>query len=310
MRCCLALSLTVSLLGLAPLARAAETTAAASFPTAQAAFEAGTAALRSMDLVKAREALEQGLKLSPDPTLKGRIYRTLRTPYRALPDVDLYVTAEEYIIRNPQSPAERSVSRGALVSHVTARARAREVAERFETQLKSDPDDRTALYVLSGFYAGSLKQPQRAVELTERLLALNKKQGETPDLELSVQLAQQYLKVDRPKDAAELYEKLAALDPGQSPWCLKDAAAAWLKANDKPHALAAAKTAAAGAPDTRSGLLTHFWHRGLGEVFLAVGEPALAVPQLQKAVDTATIEGYKQDCARLLEEARKLSAAG
>ena len=46
----------------------------------------------------------------------------------------------------------------------------------------------------------------------------------------------------------------------------------------------AAKKSAASAPEKRSMLLTYFWHRGVADVFLDSGEPALAIPHYQQAI--------------------------
>ena len=56
--------------------------------------------------------------------------------------------------------------------------------------------------------------------------------------------------------------------------------------------------------EERSKQLTHFWHRALGELFLDTGEFKRAVEQLEKAVQTTDLDGYKKDCQKKLEEAR------
>lgn len=99
--------------------------------------------------------------------------------------------------------------------------------------------------------------------------------------------------------------KLAAVGEHLRPFHFKEAAVAWLKAQDKQKALITARTAIAGPADMRTDLLPHSWHRHLGEVFLATGEYRLAIEQLEKAIAKATVEGYKRECEKKLEEARK-----
>ena len=64
----LAVSLAVCLLHLAPPVHAQGAAVQAPFATAQAAYRAGTTALRSMDLTRAQDALEQALKAYAPPS--------------------------------------------------------------------------------------------------------------------------------------------------------------------------------------------------------------------------------------------------
>jgi tetratricopeptide (TPR) repeat protein len=171
--------------------------------------------------------------------------------------------------------------------------------------LKKDPKDATVLYILSGIHADLLNNPKRAAELTERLAQTTKDTGGKVDARLSSQLAVQYVKSGKFKQGAELYEELASSDAKSKSQHLKDAAVAWLKAGEKEKACAAAKAAAAGPPDDRSKLLTHFWHRQLGDVFLATGEYRLAIEHLEKAAEKTDIEGYRKDCQKKIEQAKQ-----
>ena len=57
----------------------------------------------------------------------------------------------------------------------------------------------------------------------------------------------------------------------------------------------------ASTPEKRSELLTYFWHRALGDVFLDTGEPALAVEQFEAALKSCTIDGYIKDTQKKLD---------
>lgn len=48
----------------------------------------------------------------------------------------------------------------------------------------------------------------------------------------------------------------------------------------------------------------YFWHRGLGDVFLAAGEPAQAIPQFEAALAVVTIDGYRKDTEKQLVAAK------
>ncbi len=62
------------------------------------------------------------------------------------------------------------------------------------------------------------------------------------------------------------------------------------------------------APENRGDLLEYFYHRALGEVYLATNEPALAVEHFETAIATTKIEGYAKDTRKLLAQAQILAA--
>ena len=159
------------------------------------------------------------------------------------------------------------------------------------------------LYLLTDAYASYKRDPAKSVEYGEMLAAVDKKLGKKQDLPELALLAQQYVLAEKPKEGATLFETIAPLDAKLEAWHLKEAAAAWLKAGDKIKAIAAAKKSTAAAPEKRSVLLTYFWHRGVADVFLNSGEPALAIPQYKLAIAVDTIDGYHKDTKLKLLEA-------
>lgn len=107
------------------------------------------------------------------------------------------------------------------------------------------------------------------------------------------------------KQAAELLEKLAQRAPASVRSRMRaDAALAWLKADDKDRALAAARSAAAEPPTSKSKLGKHRWNRALGEVFLACGQYPQAIEHLQRALENTTNTAARSECQKLLDEAR------
>jgi hypothetical protein len=103
---------------------------------------------------------------------------------------------------------------------------------------------------------------------------------------------------------AQRLEKDAEAAPRTAATILKDAAAAWIEAEDKPAAVAAAKRSLASLPEDRDDLLVYFWRRGLGDVFLAAGEPAQAIPQFEAALAVVKIDGYRQATEKQLAAAK------
>lgn len=278
------------------------------YATAQEAYDIGVTFLRNKNYPKALEALDAALNLKPDQKLTGRIHRALLIPCDELALVDKMLTSLEFIIANPNSPAEKSVARTNLLGFLQTKGKAREAVVRYEGMLQKNAKDPMVLFILSGIYGDVLRDAKKAAELTERLADVTKEAAGKVDLRTSVQLAQQYVKSGKLKEGAEIYEKIAPLDENLRAWHWKEAAVAWLKAKELDRARAAAKAAAAGTPEKRSQLLTHFFHRSLGEVFLETGDFPLAIEHLQKAIDNTTLDGYKKDCQKMLETAKKKMA--
>lgn len=272
------------------------------------AYNAGVKFINSGNLAAARAPLEAAEKLAKTDRDKLDVRRALLVPYRELQEVEPMQRAAEYIIANSPQAAERSLTRGAMLAFVHKRGKMDAAIEGYEARLKKAPDDRTVLYVLTEAYSRYKENPARGVQLGEKLAALEKKAGKPADVSAQAQLAQQYLKSGKAKEAAELYESIAPLDKKLEAWHFKEAATTWLKAGDKAKALAAAKKSDAAAPEKRSELLAYFWHAALGDVYLGAGEPKSAIPHFEQAIASTKIEGYVKDCKAKLAKAQ--AAAG
>jgi len=285
----------------------AETSGAKKHSKYRSAEEAWRAGMRG-DSAARRKAFEAALKLTDDDAFKVRIYESLRPIYRRLAGENKMVEACEFIIGHTDSDAKRSLTRRDLVSFMYQRGKLDRLVSRHESVLKKDPKDRASLYILSEVYDRAKPDAKRAAELLQRMMALD---GDKPlDVPTSAKLAMQLVRQKKYDESAALYEKIAPLDENLAAWHWKEAASAWLKngANDK--ALAAAKKAIAAEPETRSKLLSHFWHRHLGEVFLATGEFEPAATHLEHAIENTDIDGYLRDCRGLLAEARRKADGG
>jgi tetratricopeptide (TPR) repeat protein len=271
----------------------------------QEAFSAGATAYNARKFAEAEEPFEAALKLTEETKDKLRIYKALMASYRLDKEIDQMTTAVEYIITNSTSPAEQSLTRRSYMSFIHERGRTADVVKRYEERLKTDPRNRTALFLLSEIYAELTRQPEKSAALVERLAALDKQSGKPADVRQQAQLAQQYVRAKKFKEGAELFEAIAPLDESLAAWHLKEAADAWLKAGNNKKALAAAKKSEKSKPETRSELLTYFWHKALADTFLKAGEPKSAIPHYEKAIGKTTIEGYLKDCQAKLAEAKR-----
>lgn len=276
----------------------------AKFKTFVEAYNAGVAAINGGNLAAARAPLETALKLAKTNRDKIDTQRALLVPYRELQEIEPMQRAGEFIIANSEQAAEQSLTRGAVLSFIHKRGKMEDAVKEYEARLKKTPDDRTLLYLMTEAYAVFLKNPTRSAELGEKLAAIDKQSGKKGDVGGQAQLAQQYVKTGKLKEAAELYEKIAPQDEKTEAWYFKEAANTWLSAKEKAKALEAAKkSVAAKTPEKRSALLTYFWHRALGDIFLETGEPKEAITHYNQALTSTKIEGYLKDTKKKLAQA-------
>jgi tetratricopeptide (TPR) repeat protein len=281
--------------------------AEATYQTADEAFGVGAAHYNARNFAASRAPFEAALKLAPDDAYRVKVYEALLASYRQEGSPDKMVEACEFIIGHTDQAAKQSITRQQLLGFLQERGKVDEYSARLEAALQQDPKHRLSLYLLSEIYAQTKRDPQRAAAMTERLAALDQASGKPRDVQQTAQLAQQYVKAGKPAEGAALYEQIAAQDPALAAWHWKEAALAWLAAGQKEKALLAARNSAVAKPEARNDLLAHFWHRGLGDVFLKTGEPKLAIPHYEAAIGKTTIDGYRKDCQKSLDEARALA---
>lgn len=246
------------------------------------AMSQGVKLVRDMQFAAAQEPLEAALKLAADDHQRMQAYQALVPCYRQLPAIDKMLEAQEFIILHTERRAGRSIAARDLASFLHQRGKADEAIIRYDGKLQKDPKDIVALSVLTIVYTRLKRDDLQGAKYTQRLDEANR--------EIASRLA-------------ERLEKDAASAPQTAASTLKDAATAWLEAGDKPRALAAAKKSAASAPESRSDLLVYYWRDGLGDVFIATGEPALAIPQFEAALAATNIAGQKQATEKKLAEA-------
>jgi tetratricopeptide (TPR) repeat protein len=251
------------------------------------AMSQGVKLVRDMQFAAAQEPLEAALKLAADDHQRSRAYQALVPCYRQLPAIDKMLEAQEFIIPHTERRDGRSLAARDLASFLHQRGKTDEAIARYDGKLQKDPKDIVALSVLTIIYTRIKRDDLQGAKYTQRLDEANR--------EIASRLA-------------ERLEKDAASAPQTAASTLKDAATAWLEAGDKPRALAAAKKSAASPPESRTDLLVFYWRDGLGDVFLATGEPALAIPHFKAALAAIDLAGQKQATEKKLAEAK--AAAG
>jgi tetratricopeptide (TPR) repeat protein len=280
---------------------------AVQYDTAEEAFRVGAAFLSVRQYAKSQAPLEAALKLAKDDEFRLKTYRALIPAYTQAEDWQLKAGALEFIIEKTNRDAEQSLARTELMGFLRERGKAEAALKRYEERLQETPDHEATLFILIEVYARLKDDPQRAAATLERLAALRQKSGEELRVTEAAKLAGEYVRARKYQEGAELFEKTAARDASLAAWHFKEAAAAWLKAGNKERARAAAKASTAATPEKRSELLQHFWHRGLADAFFDVGDYADAIPHYEQAIARTTIDGYRKDCEKRLEEARRLA---
>jgi len=315
--CCLA-GLLAGISQSRPQHALAQNESEAKYASADEAFRIGVAFYNSRNFKASRAPFEAAIAKTDDDAFRVKAYEALLAAYREVPEFEPYQTAAEFIITHSDQAAKRSITRRAFLSFAYNRGQMDNLIDRYEQRLKANADDYLAVYLLSELYSASRRNPQRAIELLKKLEQLDAakpaKGGSLPaDADANASkiarekgnLARQYVQAKQYQQAAELYAEIAPLDPTTEAWNLKESAAAWLNLDDKAKALEMAKRAEMAAPEARNDQLVHFYHRNLGDIFVALGEHAKAVPHYEIAVKKTTIEGYVKATQASLDEAKR-----
>lgn len=258
---------------------------AADYKNFDEAMREGSKQLREKKFPEAQAALEAALKLAADDADREKAYQALVQPYRQLPEIDKMLEAQEFIIAHSDQRARRSLAASDVASFLHQRGKDDVGITRYEARLQKDPRDLVALNMLAALYRNSAAHRDQVDAMKQRVDSVN------------MELAQK---------VAEKHEATAAAAATTRAWSYKEAALAWLEANDKLKAHAAAKKSAASPPEARSGVLTYFWREGLGRAFLAVGDGKSAIPQFEAAIELAPGKGQRDDAEKKLAEAKAL----
>lgn len=257
-------------------------TFAADYKSFDEAYRDGAKQTRDKNYAAAQTALEAAVMLAADDAERLKAYETLVPAYRQLPEIDKMLVAQEFIIAHAEQKAKRSIAARDLASFLHQRGKVDQGIERFEARLAKDARDPVALHVLAIIYKNVRDDKDKAADLEGRLVSLN------------LVLAQKL---------AEKHEAAAAAASQLQAWHWKEAALAWVEANDKVRALAAAKKSAA-LTEGRSPLLAFYWRDGLGQAFLGAGDAKAAIEQFEAAKAIAPSKLHQDNIDKKLAEAR------
>jgi len=256
------------------------------FKTAKEARAAAVKLMRNKEYAQAQQPLEAALALTPEGDEEDRveIYRMLMPSYRLLPEVDKMKEAVDYIQTHGDSAIERKLVARDFANFVKQRGKTEWAATLYEAELKTDPKSPTALAVLSTIYAdASDDKKTRASQLQIDLKNLDR---------------------ERAAQKAESLEKLADQEQTAAASKWKDVAKAWLEAENKDRAKAAVEKSKKAFPETRSPLLGMYWHEGLGDVLMQLGDSEQAAIHYEEAVGLASSAPLKNPLRAKLAKAK------
>lgn len=262
------------------------------FKSAREARSEANKHLKNKDYAKAQQPLEAALALTPEANYGDRvdIYRALMSSYRLLPEVDKMQEAVEYVqLRGDSAIERRSVGRD-FANFIKQRGKADWAVTLYESRLAKDPKDPAALVILTTLYAdGTDEKKARGSKLEGELKSLDR---------------------ERAAKKAEALEKSAETgDPLAAASGYKDAAKAWLEADDKARAKAAVEKSTKAFPEKRSPILGMFWHEGLGDVLMQLDDCANAALHYEEAVALASSAPLKNPLRTKLIKAKAKSEA-
>ena len=255
---------------------------AAEYKSFNEALNAGSKLARDKQYTEAQVALEAALKLAANDDERLKAWQALVTPYRQLPEITKMLEAQEFIIAHAEQRARRSIAARDVASFLHQRGQLDAAVTRYEAALQKNPRDLVALNILTVIHKNK-NDREKSGAFEQRLESVN------------LELAQK---------VAEKHEAAAAAATATQAWFWKEAALAWLEANDKARALAAAKKSLAAPPEARSGLLTFYWRNGLGEAFLQAGDAKAAITQFEAAAELAPSKNHRDDVEKKMAEAK------
>jgi len=289
----------------------ADDAVATDYDTFDQAVESALGFYRVRNYGACKVPLEAALELASSDQKRADVHLMLINAYAETGDAEKMCVSADFAIENMKGRSSIFLLHPGPASTLARAAgrkgKVRFVKERYQKQLEDDPQNVPALVILSSLASDVDRDPVLQVKYLQQLLDIQDKNTDLPvDPKVVTDLARAYARTKDGPKAAVLFERAAELDEAQKTHHLKDAAKAWVDAGEMDKAVATARKAVEVGPDTRSELLTHFWHRGIGQVFLAAKKRDEAVEHLQKAVETTKIDGYKKDSQAELDEAKRL----
>lgn len=254
------------------------TTTISADDTPEALLQQGIAHIRLKKYQDARQPLADAFQTATNERTKMTAAEALLKVCRETSDFEGYLNAADYVIAHSERQAGRSVHSSQVAGFLHFQGKEDEAITRYEKQLQENPENLAALNILARIYDRSDRENKpRAKELNETLGTLNKTIA---------------------SGHAKRLEAVATEKPDTAAWNLKDAAQFWIEAEDPKAALAAAKASLAAAPEGRSQILTLQWREGLGDIFLQVKEPQLALEQFEAAVKSAPVGLLKSNAEK------------
>jgi len=251
------------------------------YRSAREAYGVGAKLLSSKQFAASQAPFEAALKLMPDLRMQLSVHESLFTVYRETKQPDGAIASAEFLIRNTERKAGRSVHSARLAAFILAQGLTESHIARYEALLRQKPEDLAALGVLSQIYSrGRYKDSARHAAVTANL---------------------GFVERGIAKTLAEKLQADAEAKPKEAAFLLKDAAQVWLEAGDKKLALATAKNSLSAPPETRTAVLVYQWHIGLGDVFAECGEQETAIKEYEAAMAVSPSAALKKPVQKKID---------
>lgn len=280
------------------------------FMTFSEAYSVGAKRINMKKYKESISPLESALKLAETDKDRIRCYQALKIPYRMLPSESKMIEAAEFIMEHTDRVVERNLTGRDLLSFLFQRGQIEFATKRYESLLKKEKENTTALYMLSEIYEKVTKDPERATAMLQQLAKVDAKSSPKPvngakmsQTEVLAQgrLAASLVRSRQFQKGAELFEKIAPHLEVTEAWHWKEAAIAWHKIDENRKALSALDKAIKSGPDKRTDQLTHFWYRQVGDLYVSMEKYKMAIPMFEKAIEFTEIQGYIDGCRKSIE---------
>ena len=268
--------------------------------TFRTASSAGYDLQKSGDLKGSLNAYEAALKFASTDQERCDVYSSLISIYPEMAQSEKMYESMEYILTHEPYPAFSSLSLSSLLSAVRRKGLEKELVQRYHSRLETNPKDRIALVIMEKTTHLLLHDLPKRAEYLRRLIELDKQESKTPNIELMADLAFTLRLSKKEVESAELYESIAGMTKDVRSSCLAEAAESWERAGKRDKSMVAAVEASNLGPDNRAKNRLYQWHRLLADLFLKHLSKGPALKHYTAALESATIDPYREQCREQL----------
>jgi len=257
----------------------------------------GELLLRNDETAAGREKLEQAMTYVEDKNIKGRMAFSLARAFEQ--KGNLHSAAGQYraVLETTDQPWMRESAINRMLMTYRNADKLDALTALQESALKTDPNDATALEVLTAIHSRMEPDMEKALQTAARLAALK-----PDDVSAQSLLAGLRARAGQVEQAAAVYEKLAELDPKNKTLYYERIASAYLDAENKEKAVEQAARMVEG-----DGVRSRDWTR-YADICMRADANEKAVAAFEKAVESSAFDRERDAMEiRLAEVYRQLN---